>query len=155
MRRTSPAKRLRDPAWERRPLSEVTGLLADDRDFYVTQRHGESRRAARTSTASVTICATFNVFSGYGSMAEYLALSMARTGVTVNPRPLAITIEGLSGEFLDLWHRSEPDANAPVVFFHWLSTELDKIGGDLFINTMYESSRLPPGWAANLTGRAR
>ena len=149
------AKRLRDPAWEPRPLSEVTSLLVDDRDFYVAQRHGESApRQPDDPPLSVTISAPFNVFSGYGSMAEYLALSMARMGVTVNPRPLAIHTEGLSGEFLDLWHRSTPDAKAPVVFFHWPSAELDSIGGDLFINTMYEASRLPPGWAAKLN-RAR
>ncbi len=149
------AKRLRDPAWEQRPLGEVTSLLADDRDFYVTLRHGESvARQADRPQSSVTVRATFNVFSGYGSMAEYLALSMARLGVTVNPRPIAINTEGLSGEFLDLWHRSKPDAHAPVVFFHWLNADVDALGGDLFINTMYESSRLPPGWAEKLN-RAR
>jgi glycosyltransferase involved in cell wall biosynthesis len=48
--------------------------------------------------------------------------------------------------------RSRPDSGAPVLYFSWPRPELRRFraNADLFINTMWEASRLPPGWASAL-----
>jgi glycosyltransferase involved in cell wall biosynthesis len=157
-RNTAP-KNLADGRWERRPLGEVEQLLAGDRGFYVALRNGRvpCRPSLSPSTGqAVSVCAPFMVYDGYGSMAEYLVLGMVRAGATVRVIPLAYDQSGLTAELKAIVRRSTPDPAAPVIFFSWPSTELERFAGlgDLFINTMWESSRLPAGWTGPLN-RAR
>lgn len=157
-RNTAP-KNLADSRWQRRPLGDVERLLAGDRGFYVALRNGRVPRWPSRSPAhdqAVTVCAPFMVYDGYGSMAEYLVLGMVRAGGTVSVMPLAYDQSGLSAELKGIMRRSVPDPAAPVIFFSWPSAELERFAGtgDLFINTMWESSRLPTGWIKPLN-RAR
>lgn len=147
------AKNLLDARWEQRPLSEVSQLLALDRPFYAELRNG--RRLAGppdVAKTTVTLAADFNVYSGYGSMAEYLALSMTRAGASVNAIPLSLDRNGLSDEFMQLVSSAQPRSGAPTLYFSWPKPALNRFlgNGSLFINTMYESSRLPATWVEQL-----
>jgi glycosyltransferase involved in cell wall biosynthesis len=149
-------KNLLDPAWEHRPLDEVTHRLWSDRAFYARLRNGHavSEPEASRATTGIALAADFDVTTGYGSMAEYLALGMARAGANVTVAPLAPPTPGLSSEFQAL-PRGEPAIDAPTVYFSWPRLELDRFRqADLFINTMWESSALPADWPAALN-RAR
>jgi glycosyltransferase involved in cell wall biosynthesis len=153
------AKNLGDPHWKRIPLQEVSTLLARDREYYVGLRsgHGAATVGARRSAASsVTISASLLVYDGYGSMAEYLIRGIARAGATVNVAPLHLDMAGLSEECKTIVLRSQPEPDAPVLYFSWPSHHLERYrsASDLFINTMWESSRLPSDWPAWLN-RAR
>jgi glycosyltransferase involved in cell wall biosynthesis len=149
------AKNLRDPRWDRRPLDEASRLLALDRDFYVTvrNRHPIHERNPRLRPAgSVTVAAPFMVYDGYGSMAEYLVLGLARAGATVNVVPLGLEPEGLSGELREIIRRSRPEPGAPLLYDSWPQASMHRFQAspDLFIHTMWEGSRLPAGWTAQL-----
>lgn len=153
------AKHLADPRWERRPLDEVSLLLALDRDFYVGLRanghipHLLARpQARRPAVSSVTVGAPFMVYDGYGSMAEYLVLGMTRAGATVNVVPLSLDTDGLSAEFQQVLRRSHTEPGAPVLYFCWPRLDLERFRGtsELFVNTMWESSRLPADWPDRL-----
>jgi glycosyltransferase involved in cell wall biosynthesis len=157
--RNTASKNLADSRWERRPLGDIEQLLAGDRGFYVTLRNGRVSSVPPRSPSTgqtVTVCAPFMVYDGYGSMAEYLVLGMVRAGGTVRVIPLAYDQSGLTTELRAIVRRSTPDPAAPVIFFSWPSTELERFTGtgDLFINTMWESSSLPAGWIEPLN-RAR
>jgi hypothetical protein len=151
------AQNLDRPFWEQRPFEEVATRLGPDLDFYVALRNGGTPSPARRAAAPrVTICSQFMVWDGYGSMAEYLALSIARAGVAVDVDPMGIDSNGLSAEFAELVAGSRPDAASPALWF------VPPIGADgrypyatdLFISTMWESDRLPRGWVEALN-RAR
>jgi glycosyltransferase involved in cell wall biosynthesis len=136
----------------------VSRRLAPDREFYARLRAGRDPgpRRARPPAATVSVVAPFNVCDGYGSMAEYLVLGMRRAGARVTPVPLSLDPKGLSDELLALL-ADPPSANGgPVLFFSWPSASLRRFesAGELFINTMWEASRLPAGWSAALN-RAR
>lgn len=153
------AKNLADPRWQRQTLDEVTRLLSFDRDFYIALRNGHFSHCHASSwpaIATISVGGQFDVATGYGSMAEYLVLGMVRAGATVNAVPLSLNPDGLSLEFLDILRRSQPDLGAPALYFSWPRADLERfwMASDLFINTMWESSRLPPGWAGQLN-RAR
>jgi glycosyltransferase involved in cell wall biosynthesis len=147
-------KHLREPRWERRPLDEVSRLLVFDRDFYVALRNGRSAHKGhrRPHTRSVTVAAPFMVYDGYGSMAEYLVLGMARAGATVQVVPMNLVLAGLSAELRELIKRSRPESGAPVLYDSWPQAALRRFQAspDLFVHTMWESSRLPAGWTAPL-----
>jgi glycosyltransferase involved in cell wall biosynthesis len=159
-------KHLTDPTWQARPLDEVTRLFGTDRAFYAALRSGRSNGQSlqaqppgRLAGTEITVAAEFDVTSGYGSMAEYLCVGLARAGAQVRVLPLALRRDGLSVEFQDLLAETtqkHPSPNAPLVYFSWLRGEFDRFQShpDLFINTMWESSALPTGWAAALN-RAR
>jgi glycosyltransferase involved in cell wall biosynthesis len=153
------AKNLADRSWERRSMHEVSQLIALDRDFYAAMRSGSAYPALnsnRPRSSSVTVSAPFMVYDGYGSMAEYLVLGMARAGARVNVMPLDLDLSGLSAEFLEILRRSKPEPGAPVLYFCWPRSDLERLQGfdELFINTMWESSQLPSGWTGHLN-RAR
>jgi glycosyltransferase involved in cell wall biosynthesis len=154
---SSVPRNLGDPAWERASMAEVDRRLALDRDFYVALRHGP-QRADRSGAAasSVTVAATFVVYDGYGSMAEYLVLGMTRAGARVNVAPLRVDPAGLSDELRATLAASRPDPEAPVLCLAWWGENLDRFRGtgDLFVNTMWETSRLPTDWPPRLN-RAR
>jgi glycosyltransferase involved in cell wall biosynthesis len=147
-------KNLADPCWQRRPLDEVSRLLAFDREFYVTLRNGRPTLSVRApmAPASVTVSAPFGISSGYGSMAEYLVLGMTRAGATVHVAPLSLRLDGMTPEFQEIIRRSRPEVDAPVLYFCWPRADLTQFlrCSELFINTMYESSRLPPNWVEQL-----
>ena len=149
-------KRLADPHWQRRPFDDVSRLLAVDRDFYAVLRNGpqSQARSCRRAAESVTVAAPFSVWDGYGSMAEFLALGMQRAGATVNVVPLSLDARGLSVALHDLLGRSKPEVTDPALYFCWPRSELDRFrqARDLFVYTMWESSRLPADWLARLTG---
>jgi glycosyltransferase involved in cell wall biosynthesis len=136
------------------PLAPVLQMLGLDRDFYVQLRTGKATPSVpdRTDAASITLVAPFDVCSGYGSMAELLALGMARAGARVHPLPLVVAERGLMAETRALIHASRPSPSAPVLFFHWPSAEFHqhRAADNLFVNTMWESNRLPGTWAEAL-----
>ena len=82
--------------------------------------------------------------SGYGSMAEYLVLSMERAGASVNIVPLTLDLDAMSAEFQEVARRSRADVEGPALYFSWPRADLERFrrASDLFINTMW-SSRLP------------
>jgi glycosyltransferase involved in cell wall biosynthesis len=107
---------------------------------------------ANVDLARITVAAHFNIASGYGSMSEYLVRGMSRAGAIINLLPLSLNQEGLSHEFLDLLHHSRRDLTDPVLFYSWPEPALQPFFSrpELFLYTMWESSRLPPGWAAQI-----
>ncbi|MCC6862847.1 MAG: glycosyltransferase [Bryobacterales bacterium] len=147
------AKNLADPRWERRPLDEITRLLAWDGGFYAGLRNGGAPGMRRPAPGSLTVAATFDVSTGYGAMAEYLVLGLARAGATVHVAPLHLVSQGLGTEFRRIAEQSRPEPGAPVLYFHWPMAPLNQYlaSRELFINTMWESSLPPPGWAPALS----
>ncbi len=153
------AKNLSGPRWERRSLDDINRLWLLDREFYIGLRNGPrplQGAPPRSTGHSLTVGAQFSVHSGYGSMAEYLVLGLARAGAMVNILPLALDRTGLSQEFCEVLARARPEVGSPVVYFSWPGAEFSRFQSvpELFINTMWESSRLPAGWA-ELFNRAR
>lgn len=146
------------PCWRRGRLSDVTELLAIDREFYSSVRTGrETLKSTPRATSRVAVAGHFQVSSGYGSMSEYAVLGMARAGAAVDVVGLSVDREGLSTEFHQILRRSNPvDCNAPTLYYGWPRPELERFFScqDLFIYTMHESSRLPTRWAEQLN-RAR
>jgi glycosyltransferase involved in cell wall biosynthesis len=147
-------KAFADPRWTRRPLDDVSRLLRADRSFYAALRRGDE--AVTTGNArlmsSVTLVAPFAIYESYGALAEYLILGMVREGATVNPVPISFDAEGYSDELVTLVRSSRPETGAPVLYDCWPRPELERYLGtsDLFIYTMWESSRLPDGWTERL-----
>jgi glycosyltransferase involved in cell wall biosynthesis len=138
------------PCWRRGKLSDVTELLAHDRQFYSNVRTGkEAPKAEQRATSHVVVAGRFNVSSGYGSMSEYAVLGMARAGAAVDVIGLSVDQEGLSPEFQNILRRSHPtDRSAPTLFYGWPQPELEPFLArqDLFLYTMYESPVVPASW---------
>ena len=151
-------KAFADPRWTRRPLDDVGRLLGADRSFYAALRRGDEAvtTGAARLPSSVTLVAPFAIYESYGAVAEYLALGMIREGATVNPVPIAFDAEGYSDELVTVVRSSRPETGAPVLYDCWPRPELERYldAPDLFIHTMWESSRLPDGWTDRLN-RAR
>jgi glycosyltransferase involved in cell wall biosynthesis len=154
---TSP-KNLADPRWQKRPLDEVAGLLAPDRAFYASLRSGGApaagSRPGLRKAASITVAAPFYIYDGYGSMAEYLVLGLDREGAAVHISPLDSDFTGMSEELQAIIRRSRPEPGAPTLYFCWPRPDLDRfaVAHDLFVNTMWESSRIPTEWPTRLNG---
>jgi glycosyltransferase involved in cell wall biosynthesis len=146
------AKRLSDPHWQRQPLDAVASLLDADRDFYVSLRKGRPAEMPRRAREAVTVGAPVMVYDGYGSMAEYVVLGMARAGATVNLVPLHLDRGGLSEELQELLRRSKADPGDPALYFCWPRPDLERFrqSRDLFIYTMWETDTLPAGWAERM-----
>jgi glycosyltransferase involved in cell wall biosynthesis len=149
-----------DPRWESLPLEEVSALIADDWTFYAGLRSGlavtQQPVLSREAPNSITMSGHFMVYDGYGSMAEYLALGLQREGALVNVQPNRVEEAGLCAELLDLIRTSNPDPAAPVLHFNPVDSGIERYSGvkDLFINTMWESDRLPASWLPHMN-RAR
>lgn len=95
----------------------------------------------------------FDVHTGYGSVSEYTVRALARAGARVHVIPVTLRPRGLSKEFWRILESGEEDIDAPVLVQSWLRPEfrhLESAPG-LFIYTMWESSRLPSGWADQLS----
>jgi len=147
-RRTIPG-----PDWKAASLAAVSERLGVDRDFYVRLRNGGDVTRKRSAAAhTVTVAAPFMLYDGYGSLAEYLVRGLARAGAVVNVAPLEFDPRGLSEEFRGIFARSDARVSAPVLYCSWPRHELKRFRGapDLFLNTMWETSRLPADWPAQL-----
>ena len=68
-----------DRRWQPRPFHELGSLLKLDLGFYATLRRTAAASIRPPPIAPITLAATFMVYDGYGSMAEYLALGLARS----------------------------------------------------------------------------
>ena len=141
-----------DPRWQSRPFDELAQLLGLDLGFYAGLRANGQRPAARLAFAPVTLAASFMVYDGYGSMAEYLALGLARAGADVHIAPFRIDPTALSPKFHELWRRSRPDAEGIVLCHAWWGENLARFGSarDLFMKTVWETNQLPSDWPARL-----
>ncbi|MFE7524839.1 glycosyltransferase [Kitasatospora sp. NPDC057542] len=103
----------------------------------------------------VNLVAHFLVADGYGSLAEYTAVGMARAGARVNVLPIKVFPEGLSAPMTTLLAESTEFTGGPVLFSAALEPELEQYAGvEHFVHTMWESSRLPADWPRKLN-RAR
>ncbi len=104
---------------------------------------------------AITVVGEFAVHSGFASMNEYLVLGMHRAGAKLNLQPHFLDTAGCSAELLSIWARSAPHVNGPVLYSSWMRADLDCFGRtELFVRSMYESSRLPAGWAQRLNRAA-
>jgi glycosyltransferase involved in cell wall biosynthesis len=149
----STQRNFRGESWKAVPLGEVAARLSADVEFYSGIRHGHRETSSRTADR-VTFAAPFTIYDGYGSMAQYLSLGLARSGARVDVVPLRIDRAGLSAELLELIDRSDPQRNAPTIAFVWPRENLCRLAAtrDLFLYTMWESSLLPAGYAESLSG---
>jgi hypothetical protein len=93
------------------------------------------------------------VYDGYGALAEYVALGLRSLGLNVSAIPTAIDRTGLSPALLEMVDsKSKKMAGALKLIFGPPTAELMRTGSHshLAINTMWESSLLPTGWASLL-----
>jgi glycosyltransferase involved in cell wall biosynthesis len=138
-----------------RPFQAVGDRLGTDGTFYADVRNrGRAPAAPRGSTGGVDVSlgSSFHAWDGYGLMAEYLALGMQRAGAAVGLLALGVDYAGLSDDLRVMLASSRRSPDAPAV---WLAppqgaAEAFPGSSDLFINTMWESDVLPPGWVEPL-----
>jgi glycosyltransferase involved in cell wall biosynthesis len=141
--------------WERRHIQELGGLLAGDGGFYVGLRAGRTPGTAPQAPSRVRVVAPIMVYDGYGSMGEYLALGMARAGADVDVTPLRLDEAATTDDFRRILGRSRPARDEPTVCLAWWGDNLDRFASSqLFVNTMWESSRIPADWPARLSRAA-
>jgi glycosyltransferase involved in cell wall biosynthesis len=148
-------KHLADRRWRRLPLAEVTSRLHHDSAFYSALRGAKPRPVdARSSPVrcSVTVNAPLVTHEGYGSMSDALISGMARAGARVDVKVMEFEPQGLSPEVLEIQRASRPQEGAPILYMSWLKGDLDPLRNhpELFIYTMWESSRLPASWPERL-----
>jgi glycosyltransferase involved in cell wall biosynthesis len=153
-RANTAGRSLDDGRWTTRPFEEVVERLGTDGAFYAGLRNGgvPTAGARGTAGADLSLASFFRAWDGYGLMAEYLALGMQRAGASVALVPLGVDHAGLSDDLQSLLTSSRSSPGAPAVWFappHGAS-EVFTHAAELFINTMWESSRLPRGWSAPL-----
>jgi glycosyltransferase involved in cell wall biosynthesis len=145
--RNTQIKNLGDPRWERRPPEELVGRLGSDREFYVELRNGKPRALPppQRRRTGVTVSAPFRVDDGYGSIAEYLVLGLDREGAGVHLASRPVALDGLSPEFLRIVGDSTGEVDGPVLLYDWPRASLGSLrdSPELFLNTMWESDRLP------------
>jgi glycosyltransferase involved in cell wall biosynthesis len=145
--------------WQPAELTEIAELLSADRAFYAALRAGWRTTAARPvpRRTGISVAAPFEVHSGYGSMAEYLVLGLARTGVPVHPLPLGLRPDGLTDELRELLRTATgaPEPGMPLVFHSALDgPDPYRWGPDVYLSTMWEADLFPPSWVPRLQ-RAR
>jgi len=136
---------------ERASPSELGHVMGWDATFYVGLRSKRLPQAARVS-CNVRLVAPVLVYDGYGSMGEYLALGMSRAGAKVAVTPLRLDDNGTTDEFKELLRdsaRQRPDE--PTLCLAWWGDNLERFrSSELFVNTMWESSRIPSDWPGRL-----
>jgi glycosyltransferase involved in cell wall biosynthesis len=145
---------LDDGRWTVRPFEQVADRLGTDIAFYSGLRNRDRTRSVPggNDSCDVSLASFFRAWDGYGLMAEYLALGMQRAGASVCLVPLGVDHSGLSDDLEVLLASSRSSTSAPAVWFappHGISDVFSRTS-DLFINTMWESNRLPQGWTATL-----
>jgi glycosyltransferase involved in cell wall biosynthesis len=154
-RRNSHPKNPAGRYWRRLPFDALDQLFKSDGSFYLSLRNGSFLRqpnASAVKLSPVNLVASFLIYDGYGSMAEYLAMGMKQAGAKVNLLPLTLDKKGLSDELQMMLKGSRPGLDGPILYFCWPNPELDRYLNheNLFINTMWESSRLPRTWPEKL-----
>ena len=143
--------------WLRQPIERIFQIIDTEQDFYASLRdQGRKPRSTLGDDPAVNLVAPFLVYDGYGSVAEYLALSMSEAGARVNPEPLTIDVRGLSDDFRGMLKRWRGRRDDPTLFFCWINGDFDRYAQfpNLFVNTMWESSQPPAGWVEKIN-RAR
>jgi glycosyltransferase involved in cell wall biosynthesis len=100
----------------------------------------------------VCVGAPFAVYDGYGSLSEYVVLSLQRAGAQVNVHPFNLDRRGLPAELLDSIDRSPRQPASPALCFTWPLADFSQFYGlqDVVISTMWETSRMPAGWAPKI-----
>lgn len=155
----STARNLNNPLWQQHSFDEISRLLDFDHNFYVALRYGRATQTLdrlKANVSPITLAATFVVYDGYGSIAEYLALSLVRAGANVHLMPFQLDNAGTSTEFQEILRRSQPDPNTTMLCYAWWGENTDRFrtATDLFIKTVWETNRLPADWPTRLN-RAR
>lgn len=140
-----------DQRWEIRLFDELIHIIGVDLDYYAELRNGRSPSRAQSGPA-IAIMATINTTTGYGSMAEYLILSMASAGAQLDIRPSSLQLDGVSPQFLELFRHSRLVPDAPLLYYSSLGRGLPTIASraELFLYTMWEGDRLPHDWIAEM-----
>jgi len=141
----------------RRPIHEIARLLGPDADFYVALRTRRKPQVPVTHTqiSPVRVVAPVFVYDGLGSMGEYLVLGMARAGAAATLTLLRHDLEGTSPELRKLLGKRPWTTDEPTVILAWWGDRLEAYSrSPLFVNTMWETSRIPADWPARLN-RAR
>jgi glycosyltransferase involved in cell wall biosynthesis len=96
----------------------------------------------------VTLAGGFGLDTGRAAMHVYLALGLHRAGVRVSLQPDRADLRGCPPEFVEIYARSGPAADGPVVRSCWNGARLPADPGrTTFVRAMYEASGLPRGWA--------
>ncbi|MEJ2212311.1 MAG: glycosyltransferase family A protein [Anaerolineae bacterium] len=108
-----------DPRWQPRPFDDLSGTLALDLAFYARLRGGPAAGRGRHDPVPITLAATFMVYDGYGSMAEYLALGLVRAGADVRVAPFRIDPVGISPELRELWQGARTRPEGLVLCHAW------------------------------------
>lgn len=144
-----------DPAGSsrRRPIYEIARLLGADADFYVALRTRRKPQlsAPQTRISPVRVVAPVFVYDGLGSMGEYLVLGMARAGAAPTLTLLRHDLEGTFPELRGLLGSRAAASDDPTVILAWWGDRLAAYSrGPLFVNTMWETSRIPADWPARL-----
>lgn len=147
-----------DPSWQPHPFSGLAQTLGPDLASYaplasaVLPRGSSPHRLRSAEVAPTTVAGTFMVYDGFGSMAEYLAVGMSRAGADVRLAPFRIDAAATSAEFRKLLDGSPPDPDGVVLAHAWWGENLARFGSarDLFVKTVWETSRLPGDWSRRL-----
>jgi len=137
----------------RRPIHEIAQLFGPDADFYVALRTRRKPQipAPQTRITPVRVVAPVFVYDGLGSMGEYLVLGMARAGAEVTLTLLRHDLEGTLPELRKLISTRPAVIDDPTVILAWWGDRLDAYSrAPLFVNTMWETSRIPADWPARL-----
>jgi glycosyltransferase involved in cell wall biosynthesis len=143
-----------DGRWERRSIAELGSILGADADFYTRLRTAPRAPVTPSSPSSrVRVAAPFLVYDGYGSMAEYLVLGMLRSGAEVDVTPLRLDATATTDELQKAIRASGPVTDQPTVGMVWWGDDLRRFkASEFFVNTMWESSKLPADWPQRLAG---
>ncbi|MFC8681531.1 glycosyltransferase [Microbacterium ureisolvens] len=147
-----------DPSWRACPFADIARTLGPDLTSYAPSASAlnwsgsQRRRTPSNELAPTTVAGTFMVYDGFGSMAEYLAVGMSRAGADVRVAPFRIDTAATSAEFRKLLDGPSPDPDGVVLAHAWWGENLARFGSaqDLFVKTVWESSRLPADWPSRL-----
>ena len=152
--RTSRAAASTTAAGRRDRSTRSSTRLGTDGAFYAGLRNRGRTTAADgvRPWPDVSLASFFRAWDGYGLMAEYLALGMQRAGARVASCRSASTTPDSATTCESLLASSRSSPSAPAIWFAPPQgvTTRSRAPRDLFINTMWESSRLPHGWTATL-----
>lgn len=137
-----------------RSTSEVLERLGSDTAFYSAWRSGRPTPplSPAVNARPLNIAAPLFVYDGLGSMGEYLVRTIASAGVEIGVTPLAFDRDGLSTETLERISESSLRIDDPTLCLAWVGQPLDAFAKAraLFVNCMWESTELPPGFAERL-----
>jgi hypothetical protein len=114
---------------------------------------GNSNGTSSGPDAGLCLHSPFAIYDGYGSVAEYLALGIARAGVPVRVQPLMFDGHGLSADLLELIASSSGTCGGCGVVFSIPPPNVSyfrQMHTSLVVNTMWEADRFPSSWIGPL-----